>query len=638
MARDHSEQFIYRGPQPMTQPAASTNQHTGGAGVEQKPRWLRDLLRFLPLKSQFVLSGNVQDLQAYEVQSGVFSTIPLQAAVARELYASGYAEVLSLDCVRGARLVSKTGGLQPAAEILARLGCEAEAQSATDLGSLGRILDRVVFAEGPPIALVIDFAARLVVRADSLSRDEHPFFSRAHVYSATARARPAGPDGRPFFNTVLWIVDKEGDLPDWLLMGNPKIRHIPVAKPDNISRRSVIPALLKTLPGANGAAGDALLSAESDFVEETEGLLLSDLHAIAQLGRNENLSIDRISDAVRRYKVGVTDDQWRKIDREKIRNAKAFISERVRGQEHAVTHALDIIKRAITGVGASKRGGRPRGVTFLAGPTGVGKTELAKTITSLLFGDESAYIRFDMSEFSAEHADQRLIGAPPGYVGYDVGGELTNAIREKPFSVILFDEIEKAHPRILDKFLQVLDDGVLTSGRGDRVYFSEAFIIFTSNLGIYRLDAEGNRVLNVSQDEPPDAVKTKVRAEIDRHFKAVLNRPEILNRIGENIIVFDFIRPAVAREIFDQMVRATLKDLEATGIQVEIAPSVREQLENLCLADLSNGGRGIRNQVESHLVNPLARSLFDRDAQPGSRWTVMNIQDGAVTTLGIENS
>ena len=120
----------------------------------------------------------------------------------------------------------------------------------------------------------------------------------------------------------------------------------------------------------------------------------------------------------------------------------------------------------------------------------MGKTELAKTVTSLLFNDESSYIRFDMSEFSAEHADQRLIGAPPGYVGYDAGGELTNAIREKPFSVVLFDEIEKAHPRILDKFLQVLDDGVLTSGRGERVYFSEALILFTSNLGIYRLNEQ----------------------------------------------------------------------------------------------------------------------------------------------------
>src|SRR5438309_709953 len=238
----------------------------------------------------------------------------------------------------------------------------------------------------------------------------------------------------------------------------------------------------------------------------------------------------------------------------KIRDAAAFVHRRVKGQHHAAVHMHDIIKRAVTGVGSPRRGGRPRGIAFLAGPTGVGKTELAKTITSLLFGDESAYIRFDMSEFSAEHSDQRLIGAPPGYVGYDVGGELTNAVREKPFSVVLFDEIEKAHPRILDKFLQVLDDGVLTSGRGDRVYFSEAFIVFTSNLGIYATDASGERIANVTPDETYDTVKRKVRGEIEKHFKSVLNRPEILNRIGENVIVFDFIRGDVANDIFDQMV------------------------------------------------------------------------------------
>src|SRR5206468_8696984 len=234
--------------------------------------------------------------------------------------------------------------------------------------------------------------------------------------------------------------------------------------------------------------------------EGTEGLLLVDMQAIAQLARTEGVGYSAIADAVRRYKVGVTEDPWRKIDRDKISTASEFVRRRVKGQQHAVVHMLDIVKRAVTGVGAPRRGSRPRGVAFLAGPTGVGKTELAKTITSLLFGDESAYIRFDMSEFSAEHADQRLIGAPPGYVGYDVGGELTNAVREKPFSVVLFDEIEKAHPRILDKFLQVLDDGVLTSGRGDRVYFSETFIIFTSNLGISRLDAAGERVANVTAD------------------------------------------------------------------------------------------------------------------------------------------
>src|SRR5262249_16475224 len=162
-----------------------------------------------------------------------------------------------------------------------------------------------------------------------------------------------------------------------------------------------------------------------------------------------------------------------------------------------------------------------------------------------------------MSEFSAEQSDQRLIGAPPGYIGYDTGGELTNAVRQKPFGVVLFDEIEKAHPRILDKFLQVLDDGVLTSGRGERVYFSHSFIIFTSNLAIERLTPDGERVPNVSSNDSFETVRAKVRAEIERHFKLELGRPEILNRIGENIIVFDFIRADVAGEIF----RALLENI-----------------------------------------------------------------------------
>ena len=238
-----------------------------------------------------------------------------------------------------------------------------------------------------------------------------------------------------------------------------------------------------------------------------------------------------------------------------------------------------------------------------------------------------------MSEFSAEHADQRLIGAPPGYIGYDVGGELTNAIRERPFSVVLFDEIEKAHPRILDKFLQVLDDGVLTSGRGDRVYFSEAFIVFTSNLGIYSEGPAGERVQNVSPSDPFETVKAKVRSGIEEHFKLVLNRPEILNRIGENIIVFDFIRDEVAYQIFEQMIDALLGDVQVLGFDVTISDAARASLRALCLADLSNGGRGVRNQVEAHLVNPLSRALFDCGARPGGRYEILTVQPGSSTVL-----
>jgi energy-coupling factor transporter ATP-binding protein EcfA2 len=596
-------------------------------------------MRFLHLKPQFVLSGNVRDLQPTETAPGQVTARPLSDVLAADLRADGYAGVVSYDPLNGFQAVAAPGDPSAGgAALLSRLGLQPGANGTAPAGLdlFAATLERLVNAPGEPIALIADFASRLLVRTDNLSQPEHAAFTRALVLAHQARGGPFGNPPRRFWNTVVWIVEKEGDLPDWFLVGNPRVRHIPVAKPDSRTRRALAPSLLRQLEGFRSASEEAAASAVNTFVDQTEGLLLLDLNAIVQLGKNEGVPFAGIGDAVRRYKVGVTEDPWARIPLDKVRGGTDFIQSKVRGQDHAVTHILDIIKRAVTGVGAPRRGNRPRGVAFLAGPTGVGKTELAKTLTKLLFGDEGAYIRFDMSEFSAEHSDQRLIGAPPGYVGYDVGGELTNAIREKPFSIVLFDEIEKAHPRILDKFLQILDDGVLTSGRGDRVYFSEAFIIFTSNLGIYRMEPDGSRVPNVLPTDPFDEVQAKVRVEIERHFKLALNRPEILNRIGDNILVFDFVRQGVADEIFDLMVDGILGEaIPSEDIRVSISPSAREALRVICLSDLSNGGRGIRNKVETHLVNPLARTLFDLDRRPGSTIEITEVNSCAngVTTL-----
>ncbi|MEW5621215.1 AAA family ATPase [Pseudomonas putida] len=386
----------------------------------QTPRWMRDLVRFLPLKSQFVLSGNIRDLQACEVVPGTVTAQSFNQTLCNALLDTGYGHVLAWDPVVGFRVLGKPGSdPAPGQALLQELGLtpvNGAASAGIDL--LAATMQRLLAHTDTPVALIIDFASRLAVRSDSLNAAEHQLFTQALVHAHQARSRPQPQTRKPFFNTLLWLVEKEGDLPDWLLVDNPRIRHIPVSKPDQLTRRALAPALLKGLAGSQEASQDALAQAAEAFVQNTEGLLLLDLSAIAQLARVEGVPMVQIADAVRRYKVGVTEDPWLRIDRQRIRKGEELVHQRVKGQDHAVTHMLDIVKRAMTGVGASRKGNRPRGVAFLAGPTGVGKTELAKTMTSLLFGDESAYIRFDMSEFSAEHADQRLIGAPPWLFTY----------------------------------------------------------------------------------------------------------------------------------------------------------------------------------------------------------------------------
>src|SRR5262249_42628374 len=194
---------------------------------------------------------------------------------------------------------------------------------------------------------------------------------------------------------------------------------------------------------------------------------------------------------------------------------------------------------------ATARSGRPKGTFFFVGPTGVGKTELAKALTGLIFGDDTAFARFDMSEYAEQHAAEKLAGSPPGYVGYEEGGHLTNRVRERPFSLLLFDEIEKAHARVMDKFLQLLEDGRLTDGKGQTAYFSQSVIIFTSNIGSDRLSLSGTEDGNLPTYE---AVRDHYLAAVRDHFtrpptQGGLGRPELLNRFGDNVLVFDLLRP-----------------------------------------------------------------------------------------------
>ncbi|HUG86545.1 MAG TPA: AAA family ATPase, partial [Euzebya sp.] len=600
----------------------------------KRPLWMDNVEGALPVRPQLVLAGAIRDLFLVPARDadGPPTFLGLLGALWQMLQPLGYEAIAVYDPVDGLNVVPSTPEATAAVEELLAVRLGSDGERAMSLPRLAEVMRRV---DGPAtrrrFALVIDYAGRLVSDPEQLTPEERAFFAAAeklsHRANPTAVEGAAG--GAALFNPVIWLVNEERELPSWLLAGNQGIRTIAVPGPDFSQRQAAAGQLVGSMGGADDTDGAA--EAVTTFAIAAEGLGVKDMLEVTRLAAGAGLGTDDIDDAVRAYRVGILDNPWKQAYlRDRIREGEQAVSARVLGQDAAVRSTFDILKRSVTGLSGAQtaaRSGRPRGVLFFAGPTGVGKTELAKQLCKVIFGTEDAYVRFDMSEFSAEHAEARLIGAPPGYVGYDAGGELTNAMRRQPFSLILFDEIEKAAPRILDKFLQILEDGRLTDGRGTTVYFSEAVIVFTSNLGIYVPDGAGGRSQNVTQEMDADEVEGRVRAAITDHFTLELNRPELLNRLGDNVVVFDFIRAEVAEAIFDVLVGNVAARVQAEQhLDLQLSTSARATLLQLCTADLSNGGRGIGTVIEAALVNPLARAIFDDGPRPDGKLVIDEIR------------
>jgi hypothetical protein len=601
----------------------------------ESPRWQRELDRFIHLKSLLLLHGNILDLVSSQVEANerrYLTQSNLEDFFRRLLPGMGYEIVGLFDPVDG--LTFAEPGMEErwreiagdAAKPVARQG-----QTDNDLKDLNAHLpgiSRALTNRSRPCAFVINLASRLASSPDRPPRPEMALFTRLLKASLEAR-EVIGPRGT-LNNAIILICDKINDLPTFLYLNNPRSRSIHLEPPDMLERRRFIRS---HYPAFFGASGQPNSAQESYFASLTDGFSHHEMLSLVGLSQREQIPIERIRNLCEHFKYGIVESEWDKIEPQRLAGAGDFIGQRVKGQQLALAQLLDIIKRAKLGLaaGSSGRSQRPRGVLFFAGPTGVGKTEMAKGLAELLFGQEERLIRFDMSEFSAAHADQKLLGAPPGYVGYEEGGKLTNALKNQPFSVLLFDEVEKAHPSIFDKFLQILDDGRLTDGKGETVYFSECIIIFTSNLGTYAPadGANGPREKLISPEMPYSEVRKTMLAAIRHHFNQVLGRPEILNRFGENFVVFDYIRPPLDGLILDHLIGQLGQSLrEQQGIGLQVAPEVREQLLTLAQGFLEYGGRGIRNLLEAALVNPLASQLFDQGAGSGDL--------AEVQTLGLD--
>lgn len=473
-----------------------------------------------------------------------------------------------------------------------------------------------------PVAVVLDFADLLFAdpaQPDRTHRDLLIQLKKAmHTAAFMGQDCPAR-----LRNTLVLISADLGRVPAWLYQDDPHAEPVRVELPDLRERRAFLLRYRSTFAG-----GELLDPSEATRHAEvlanlSEGMSIWDLEALRRTSVVAQVPLPEPKRLMRLHRFGDTADPWERLGIDRVRGACAVLERRVLGQPAAVSAVADIIAAARVGIDfvtdPDAASTRPRGVFFFVGPTGVGKTELARALSQFIFDDEAAVARFDMSEYQQEHAAERLTGAPPGYVGHEQGGALTNRVLERPFSVLLFDEIEKAHPRVLDRFLQILEDGRLTDGMGRTAHFSHTIIIFTSNLG-------SDQITELLQGAPElptyDEVRNLYLSAVRQHFTQTLGRPELLSRIGDGILVFDILRPDVVRSIAEKFLEQLSHSAHAHGLALSferdgILAAVEARMREG--QTMALGGRQIRPLLDRLVRLPLTRWILEHQPPPGSQ-------------------
>ena len=325
----------------------------------------------------------------------------------------------------------------------------------------------------------------------------------------------------------------------------------------------------------------------------------------------EEVDADEIAHVVSRW-TGIPVSRLLEGEIEKLLHMEERLHQRVIGQEDAVRAVASAVRRSRAGL---QDPNRPIGTFLFLGPTGVGKTELARSLAEFLFDDEDAMVRIDMSEYGERHSVARLIGAPPGYVGYEEGGQLTEAVRRRPYSVVLFDEVEKAHPEVFNIFLQVFDDGRLTDGQGRTVDFTNTVIIMTSNVGSHLIKQAG-----------PNADKDALREEIMRELDNVF-RPEFLNRLDE-IIIFHSLTLEHIERIVDIQLERLQKLLEERELTLELTDEAKRYLAERGY-DPVFGARPLKRAIQRELQDPLAMAILEGGAKPGDH-IIADLGEGGI--------
>jgi len=446
-----------------------------------------------------------------------------------------------------------------------------------------------------------------------------PKYEAHHRVKITDEALKAAAQLSARYITERFLPDKAIDLMD---EASSKVRIALSSLPANLREQEIKLGQLTEEGAAAAAARDYERAAHLQKEETALRQTYNDarLKWEQQTGINSVVDEKDIAEIVAKQ-TGIPVSRMFEGEAEKLLNLEEHLHQRVIGQDAAIDAVAEAIRRSRAGLSDPKR---PIGSFLFLGPTGVGKTELAKALAEFLFDDESALVRIDMSEYMEKHSVARLIGAPPGYVGYDEGGQLTEAVRRRPYRVILLDEIEKAHPDVYNVLLQILDDGRLTDGQGRIVNFKNTVVLMTSNIGSHLIEAIPADASDIEAQVRYEKMQNRVTEELRQHL-----RPELINRIDE-IIVFHALNRVQIREIVSLLLKRTEKALAEREMRLEVTEAARDRLAEAGFDPLY-GARPLRRTIQRLVDNPISSGILRKEFGPGDTIVVDANADGKIT-------
>lgn len=591
-----------------------------------KPRWIQAFEKLISLRQHIILYGNIYDhflwrgnyLSIQDFLKSYFLDLKFELVVSYnqievDHFSVAKPEMNQLLKTLESRLDKITTSQVIEQEFLQTLGLLSQSENS--------------------VAVTVDLGDMLASKSVSQSKGRDPLIM---LKKCTLEAELIA-DGalKGYRNTLVILANELETVPQWFYRNNPFVSLLQVPLPKKEERREFAKLFIRPIDGREKSGfyqgdrvqPDQLEILAEEFADLTEGFQNWELESLRHTSWQEKIPLQakKIWQLVDFYKFGQRNDPWEQLNKRRLETASDELSKGVLGQKSAIEAVKDMLIVAKVGLSISTKAGRsgkPKGVFFFVGPTGVGKTELAKAMTKLVFGNEEAFARFDMSEYKEENADQKLIGAPPGFVGYESGGQLTNRVIEQPYSILLFDEIEKANPKILDKFLQILEDGRLTDGKGQTAYFNQTAIIFTSNIGASDLtDPQTGHIIRpgiMNRAKEGDGltyeqVKEHFQGEVQWYFASRIGRAELLSRLGDNIVVFDLVRPEFIRPIGEKLLSQLQEAaLDKYRLNLEFQESIFELL-NRKMAEGNNlllGGRRIKTELETLVERPLNHWIF----------------------------